>query len=108
MNFDLAEDQLAIQHAIRDFAKTEIAPNVMVYETNQAFPAELLQDLGDLGIMGITMPESLGGAGPGYIEYALIVEELSAVDPALGLTVAAHNSLESETTAMVRNTFSRS
>ncbi|RMH98617.1 MAG: acyl-CoA dehydrogenase, partial [Calditrichaeota bacterium] len=93
MNFELTEEQKAIQHTIRDFAQQEIAPRLMEWDENKQFPVELVPKMGELGILGIIFPEEYGGAGMGYIEYALIVEEISAVDPSMGLTVAAHNSL---------------
>ena len=93
MNFELTEEQQAIQQMVREFAEKEIAPHIMEYDEAKKFPAEIIRKLGDLGLLGIIYPESYGGAGMGYIEYALIVEELSAVDPSIGLIVAAHNSL---------------
>ncbi len=93
MNFELSEEQKAIQQMVREFAEKEIAPHVMEYDEEKKFPEEIIRKLGELGLLGIIYPESYGGAGMGYIEYALIVEELSAVDPSVGLIVAAHNSL---------------
>ncbi|RMG22148.1 MAG: acyl-CoA dehydrogenase [Methanobacteriota archaeon] len=93
MNFELTDEQLSIQQSIREFAEQEIAPHVMEYDETKTFPKHLIEKMGDLGILGIIFPEKYGGAGMGYIEYALIVEEISAVDPSIGLTVAAHNSL---------------
>lgn len=95
MNFQLNEQQQAIRDMVRDFAEKEIKPHVRDWDQKKEFPAELIQKLGELGLLGITLPESYGGSGMGYIEYALIVEELSAVDPSVGLIVAAHNSLGS-------------
>jgi alkylation response protein AidB-like acyl-CoA dehydrogenase len=93
MDFQLSDEQLSIREMVRDFAQNEIAPHIMEYDEAKAFPEGIIQKLGELGLLGITYPEEYGGAGMGYIEYAIIVEELSAVDPSIGLIVAAHNSL---------------
>ncbi|MBN2364844.1 MAG: acyl-CoA dehydrogenase [Calditrichaeota bacterium] len=93
MDFQFSEEQLAIRDMVRDFARKEIAPHIMTYDEKKEFPFEIIKKLGELGLLGITYPEAFGGAAMGYIEYALIVEELSAVDPSVGLIVAAHNSL---------------
>lgn len=93
MNFDLTEEQLQIKFSVREFAESEIAPNVMKWDEPQDFPLELQPKLADLGLMGIIFPEEFGGSGLGYIEYATIIEELARVDPSVALGVAAHNSL---------------
>lgn len=93
MNFDLTEEQLQIKFSVREFAESEIAPNVMKWDEPQEFPLELQPKLADLGLMGIIFPEEFGGSGLGYIEYATIIEEIARVDPSVALGVAAHNSL---------------
>jgi alkylation response protein AidB-like acyl-CoA dehydrogenase len=93
MKFQLSEEQIAIKEMVREFAEKEIKPHVMNWDEKKAFPEEFIQKLGELGLLGIIFPESHGGAGMGYIEYATIVEELSTIDPSVGLMVAAHNSL---------------
>lgn len=93
MNFEFSEEQISIRNTIREFAREEILPNVMEYDESKTFPKHLIPKMGELGILGVFFPEEYGGAGMGYVEYALILEELSAVDPSIGLTVAAHNSL---------------
>jgi len=93
MNFDLTEEQQQVRYSIREFAEAEIAPNVMKWDEEQHFPRELLPKLAELGLMGIIFPEEYGGAGLGYIEYAIIVEELARVDGSIALSIAAHNSL---------------
>jgi alkylation response protein AidB-like acyl-CoA dehydrogenase len=93
MNFDLTEEQISIRNMIREFAAEEITPNVLEYDESKTFPEHLISKMGELGILGIFFPEEYGGAGMGYVEYGLILEELSAADPSIGLTVAAHNSL---------------
>ncbi|MFZ0388892.1 MAG: acyl-CoA dehydrogenase [Calditrichia bacterium] len=93
MDFQLTEEQQSIRNMVREFAQKEIAPNIMEYDESKQFPRDVVSKLGELGLLGIIYPEADGGAGMGYIEYALIIEELSAVDPSIGLIVAAHNSL---------------
>ena len=93
MNFELTEEQLSIRDMVREFAREEIAPHIMEYDEAKKFPEHLIPKLAELGLLGVIFPEEYGGAGMGYMEYVLIVEELSAVDPSIGLTVAAHNSL---------------
>jgi alkylation response protein AidB-like acyl-CoA dehydrogenase len=93
MDFQLTEEQIAIRNMVRDFAQKEIAPHIMTYDEAKEFPEQIIKKLGELGLLGVIYPESYGGANMGYVEYALIIEELSAVDPSIGLIVAAHNSL---------------
>ncbi|MCU0344355.1 MAG: acyl-CoA dehydrogenase family protein [Ignavibacterium sp.] len=90
---ELTENQIIIGDTIRDFAEKNIRPVIMEYDETQKFPMEIMKQLGELGFLGILVPEEFGGAGLGYIEYALIIEELSKVDPSIGLSVAAHNGL---------------
>ncbi len=93
MNFELNEDQLQIKYSIREFAESEIRPNVMEWDEAQHFPVELRPKLAELGLLGILFPEEYGGAGLGYVEYATIIEEIGRVCGSVGLSVAAHNSL---------------
>src|SRR6187401_479058 len=93
MNFELNEEQLQIKYSIREFAESEILPHVMEWDETQHFPVELRPKLAELGLLGILFPEEYGGAGMGYVEYATIIEELGRVCGAVGLSVAAHNSL---------------
>lgn len=90
---DLSETQSAISETIRDFSEKVIRPKIMEYDESQDFPFEIVKELGDMGFMGILVPETYGGAGLGYVEYALVIEELAKVDPSIALTVAAHNGL---------------
>lgn len=90
---ELTENQIMIRDTIREFAEKNIRPVIMDYDESQKFPMEIMQKLGELGFMGILVPEEYGGAGLGYIEYALIIEELAKVDPSVALSVAAHNGL---------------
>jgi len=93
MNFNLSEQELAVQKLARDFAQNEIAPYIMQYDESQEFPMEIAKKLGDIGFLGIIFPEEYGGSNFSVMEYALIVEEISKVDPSMGLTIAAHNGL---------------
>lgn len=90
---ELTENQIIIRDTIRDFTEKNIRPVVMEYDESQKFPMEIMKQLGELGFLGILVPEEYGGAGLGYVEYAIIVEEISKVDPSIGLSVAAHNGL---------------
>ncbi|MCU0239738.1 MAG: acyl-CoA dehydrogenase family protein [Pyrinomonadaceae bacterium] len=93
MNFELTEEQLQIKYSIREFAESEIRPNVMEWDESQHFPIELRPKLAELGLLGIIFPEQYGGAGMGYVEYATIIEEIARICGSVGLSVAAHNSL---------------
>lgn len=90
---DFTDEQIAIRDTIRDFAENEIKPIIMKFDESQEFPFDILHKLGEMGFMGILVPEKYGGAGLGYIEYAIIIEELARVDPSIALSVAAHNGL---------------
>jgi cyclohexanecarboxyl-CoA dehydrogenase len=93
VDFELSQDQQAIRDMVRDFARREIAPNALEWDENQHFPRDLFARLGELGMLGVVIPEASGGAGLGYVEYVAILEEIGAADGAVGLSVAAHNSL---------------
>ncbi|HEY6392875.1 MAG TPA: acyl-CoA dehydrogenase family protein [Bryobacteraceae bacterium] len=93
MEFEYTEEQIQLRKTVRDFAESEIAPYVLEWDEDQIFPLEAIKKAGQLGFLGAIFPEELGGAGLGYIDYAIIIEELARVDPSVGLIVAAHNSL---------------
>ena len=93
MDFEYTAEQQHLRKAVREFAEAEIAPHVMEWDEAQTFPLEVVRKLGQLGYMGAIFPEDLGGAGMGYIEYSIIIEELSRVDGSVGIIVAAHTSL---------------
>ena len=93
MDFNLGPNNKLVEESVRDFANQYIKPNVMDWDESQFFPKELFKKAGEFGFMGILVPESLGGSGLGYQEYVTIIEEISKVDPSIGLSVAAHNSL---------------
>ena len=90
---ELTENQILIRDTIRDFAQNKIKPKVMEWDEAQYFPVEIFKELGELGFMGIIFPEEYGGAGLGYQEFVIIIEELGVVDPSVSLSVAAHNGL---------------
>jgi alkylation response protein AidB-like acyl-CoA dehydrogenase len=91
--FGLTEEQRQLQSAVRAFAEGEIAPHVSEWDEKSEFPHAVVKKLGEMGLLGVIFPESLGGAGMGYVEYVLAIEELSRVDGSVGIIVAAHNSL---------------
>ncbi len=93
MNFDYTETQQLLAESARDFAKQFIQPHVMEWDEKQIFPVEVLKKAGEFGFMGVLVPEQYGGSGFGYHEYIAILNEISTVDPSIGLSVAAHNSL---------------
>ena len=93
MEFEYTSEQVQLRKAVREFAEAEIAPYVMEWDEGQIFPLETVKKLGELGYMGSIFPEELGGAGLGYIEYAILIEELSRVDGSVGIIAAAHTSL---------------
>jgi alkylation response protein AidB-like acyl-CoA dehydrogenase len=93
MNFDHSEDQLMIQQMTQDFAKKEILPYINFWDEKQYFPIELFKKAGKQGLMGVLVPEKFGGSGLGYEEYILVIKEISKFCGAIGLSIAAHNSL---------------
>src|ERR1700741_103784 len=92
-SFALTDEQEQLRKEIGDFAAREIAPIVMRWDEASEFPHEVVRKLVEMGLMGVIFPVELGGAGLGYVDYALAVEELSAVDGSIGIIVASHNSL---------------
>ncbi len=93
MNVAHAEELQQIRASVREFALKEMAPHVMENDESQRFPADILKALGELGMLGVIIPEEFGGAGLGYEIYVAVIEELSRIDPSIGLSVAAHSSL---------------
>src|SRR5258708_23422708 len=93
MEFDFTPEQIQLRKAVREFAESEIRPHVMEWDEAQIFPLEVIKKLGGLDYLGSIFPEDLGGAGLGYIEYAILIEELSRVDGSVGIIVAAHTAL---------------
>ncbi len=93
MNFEYSETQKMVADAAKEFALQFIKPNIMDWDERQFFPVDVFKKAGELGFMGVLVPEELGGSGLGYHEYIAIIEEISKVDPSIGLSIAAHNSL---------------
>ncbi len=93
MDFSYNENQRMIADMVKTFGKSEITPNVREWDDKQIFPIEVFKKLGDLGLMGVLVPEKYGGSGFSYLEYVTAIEELSILDPSIGLSMAAHNSL---------------
>jgi len=93
VNFGLTNEQQQLRNSVRKFAEGEIRPHVMEWDEVSHFPLEIMPMLAEMGLLGVIFPEDLGGAGLGYIEYAIAIEELSRVDGSVGIIVAAHNSL---------------
>jgi len=93
MDFTLPDHVEALREEVRKFAEKKIRPKVMEWDEKKTFPMEVMKQLGEMGMMGIIFPEQYGGAGMGYLEYAVVVEELSRVDGSVGISIAAHNSL---------------
>ncbi len=93
MDFQLSDEQQQLRKSVREFAERELLPNVMKWDEANEFPLAAVKELGKLGLMGVLFPAEYGGAGLGYVEYVISIEELSRVDGSIGITVAAHNSL---------------
>src|SRR6202049_1545506 len=93
MDFSFTDEQLQLRRTVREFAEAEISPHVMEWDEASRFPSEVIPKLAEMGLLGVIFPEQYGGAGMGYIEYAIVIEELSRVDGSVGIIVAAHNSL---------------
>jgi hypothetical protein len=93
MEFELTPEQVQLRKMVREFAEAEIAPHVLEWDECQIFPLEVIKKAGQLGLLGAIFPEDLGGAGLGYIDYSVIIEELARIDPSVALIIAAHNSL---------------
>ena len=93
MDFNYNENQKLISEMIRSFSEKEIVPFMKDWDDNQTFPVAVFKKLGELGLMVVLVPQEYGGSGFGYAEYVTAIEELAKVDPSIGLSMAAHNSL---------------
>ncbi len=93
ISFDETENQRMIAQMVRDFGTKEIKPKMMEWDESQEFPINLFHKLGELGLMGVLVPQEYGGSGFGYLEYVTAIVELSKIDGSIGLSMAAHNSL---------------
>src|SRR5947199_3732000 len=93
MDVQFTEEQEQLRRSIREFSEREIRPHVMEWDEKSEFPLATIKELGKMGLMGVAFPSEFGGAGLGYVEYVIAIEELSRVDGSIGIIVAAHNSL---------------
>jgi short-chain 2-methylacyl-CoA dehydrogenase len=93
LNFDLTQEQQLVRDTVREFAESRIAPVAAELDREHRFPYELVAELAELGLMGMTVPEEYGGAGADTLSYAVAVEELTRIDSSVAITVAAHHSL---------------
>ncbi|HEY2903117.1 MAG TPA: acyl-CoA dehydrogenase family protein [Polyangia bacterium] len=93
MNFDLNEEQVLLQKSVRDFCERAIIPNARRWDEEETFPHELVPAMGELGLLGMQIPEQYGGAGMKFLDYVVALEEVARADASVGLTMASHNSL---------------
>jgi alkylation response protein AidB-like acyl-CoA dehydrogenase len=93
VNFELTEEQQVLQKTVRDFCAREIIPNARRWDEEEIFPAEVIPALGELGLLGMQVPERFGGPGMKFHDYVVALEEVARADGSLGLTMASHNSL---------------
>lgn len=93
MNFEQSELTRQVAQTARDFAEQRIRPHVMEWDESQEFPVQIFKEMGQLGLMGVLVPEQYGGAGLSYFEYKAVIEEIARVCGSIGLSLAAHNSL---------------
>jgi len=93
MDFSYSETQKMIAETIKDFGAQHITPYMMDWDNTQEFPVHVFKALGELGLMGVLVPEEFGGSGLSYDEYVTVIDEISQIDSSIGLSVAAHNSL---------------
>src|SRR5438094_1585208 len=92
MEFELSPEQREIRALARDFAEAEIEPHASQWDRDHSFPRELFGKLGELGLLGVCIPEELGGAGADFLSYILVLEEISRADAGIGVTIAVHTS----------------
>src|SRR5437899_2806659 len=93
MDFRLTDEQNQIATMVREFAESEIKPHLLEWDEAQHFPVDTFRKAGELGMLGVTIPEEYGGAGLSYVDYVNVIEELGVIDSGFALSVAAHNSL---------------
>ena len=93
MNFDLSEQHKLLKQTMREFAEREIAPGARERDESARFPHELVPKMAELGLFGVMVPETYGGAGLDALSFAIVIEEIARVDAAVALMLASHNSL---------------
>lgn len=93
MEFNFSENNEMVREMVREFAERNIRPNVMEWDESQYFPVDLFRQMGEIGLMGVLVPQEYGGSGFGYVEYVTAIQELAKVCGSIGLSMAAHNSL---------------
>ena len=93
MDFNLTENQLMIAETVKKFGEAHIKPDMMKWDEEQIFPVDVFKKLGELGLMGVLVPQEYGGAGLGYFEYVTAISEVAKICGSIGLSLAAHNSL---------------
>ena len=93
LDFQLGEDVEALRDAVRAFAQQEIAPRAAQIDASDQFPMDLWRKMGDLGVLGITVPEAYGGADMGYVAHMVAMEEISRASASVGLSYGAHSNL---------------
>ena len=93
MNFQLSEERLTLQKAVREFAENELAPGVIERDETSAFPLDLYKKMGEMGFIGLPYAKEYGGSGGDYLDYAIAVEEISKVDASVGISYSVSTSL---------------
>ena len=91
MDFELTEEQSLVQLMARDFAREKIAPHAMEWDKKKYFPAEVIKEMGQLGFMGMMVPENYGGSGVGALTYCLVMQEISYADAGVAVTMSVTN-----------------
>ena len=93
MNFDLSEEQRLLQKSVRDFCDKAIVPNARRWDEEETFPHQIIPAMGEMGLLGMQIPEEYGGAGMKFLDFVVALEEVARADASVGLTMASHNSL---------------
>lgn len=100
MNFQLTEDRLALQQAVKEFAEKELAPGVIERDEKSEYPVELYKKMGEMGLIGLPYAKEYGGSGRDYLDYAIAVEEISKVDASVGISYSVSTSSTAEVLPM--------
>lgn len=93
MNFELSDEQKVLQRAVRELCAREILPNAARWDREERFPHEIIPAMGQMGLLGMQIPEEYGGAGMKFVDFVVALEEVARADASVGLTMASHNSL---------------